>query len=107
MSYSLTGHSDALPAQRGFRVGLPILLTECPICWNPYLTEGVCLKICFFLTAGVLCHSKLQKHNVTWEEDLGKDVESATWVKTFGGDRINGHHLRVAEKMAARKESEA
>jgi hypothetical protein len=97
MSYSLTGHRYALPAQRGFRVGLPILLTKCPICWNPCLTKGVCLRICFFLTAGVLCHSKLQKYNVTCGKGLGKDVERATWV------RINGHHVRVAEKMSARK----
>jgi len=54
-----------------------------------------------FMTAEVLRHNKKPKLNITWDKDRGKDVESAPWFKMFGGDRINDHHLTVAEKKAA------
>jgi hypothetical protein len=78
-------------------------LTEQPIGWNPDLNDGVRLNIRPFMTAEVLRHNKKPKLNITWDKDRGKDVESAPWFKTFGGDRINDHHLTVAEKQAARE----
>ena len=82
-------------------------LAKQPIGWNPDLNDGVRLNIRPFMTAEVLRHNKKPKLNITWDKDRGKDVESAPWFKVFGGDRINDHHLTVAEKMAERKESEA
>lgn len=77
-------------------------LSEQPIGWNPDLNDGVRLNIRPFMTAEVLRHNKKSKLNITWDKDRGKDVESAPWFKTFGGDRINHHHLTVAEKQRAR-----
>jgi len=84
-------------------------LAEQPIGWNPDLNDGVRLNIRPFMAAGVLRHNKKPKLNVDFEgkdrKDRGKDVESAPWFKTFGGDRINDHHLTVVEKRAAREAS--
>ncbi|MGN8080796.1 Eco57I restriction-modification methylase domain-containing protein [Variovorax sp. 22077] len=77
-------------------------LADQPIGWNPDLNDGVRLNIRPFMTAEVLRHNKKPKLNITWDKDRGKDVESAPWFKTFGGDRINDHHLTVAEKQRAR-----
>ncbi len=77
-------------------------LAEQPIGWNPDLNDGVRLNIRPFMTAEVLRHNKKPKLNITWDKDRGKDVQSAPWFKTFGGDRINDHHLTVAEKKRAR-----
>jgi hypothetical protein len=77
-------------------------LAEQPIGWNPDLNDGVRLNIRPFMTAEVLRHNKKPKLNITWDKDRGKDVESAPWFKVFGGDRINDHHLTLAEKIAAR-----
>jgi hypothetical protein len=77
-------------------------LAEQPIGWNPDLNDGVRLNIRPFMTAEVLRHNKKPKLNITWDKDRGKDVESAPWFKVFKGDRINDHHLTVAEKRAAR-----
>jgi len=49
--------------------------------------------------AGVL----RDKPNVQWNKDRGKDVASAPWFDTFNGERINDHHLSLAEKKAARE----
>ena len=76
-------------------------LAEQPIGWNPDLNDGVRLNIRPFMTAEVLRHNKKPKLNITWDKDRGKDVESAPWFKVFGGDRINDHHLTLAEKKAA------
>jgi hypothetical protein len=78
-------------------------LSEQPIGWNPDLNDGVRLNIRPFMTAEVLRHNKKPKLNITWDKDRGKDVESAPWFKVFKGDRINDHHLTVAEKKAARE----
>jgi len=43
------------------------------------------------------------KPNIHWKKDRGKDVESAPWFHVFEGDRINDHHLSLAEKRAARE----
>tara|TARA_R110002074_G_scaffold40464_1_gene108162 strand:+ start:10368 stop:13790 length:3423 start_codon:yes stop_codon:yes gene_type:complete len=79
-----------------------------PTGWNPDLNDGVRLNIRPFLTvddvkkkgAGIL----RDKPNIKWTKDRGKDVESAPWFHTFGGERINDHHLTLAEKEAARQE---
>lgn len=77
-------------------------LAEQPIGWNPDLNDGVRMNIRPFMTAEVLRHNKKPKLNITWDKDRGKDVESAPWFKQFGGDRINDHHLSLAEKRAAK-----
>ncbi|MBV0934794.1 Eco57I restriction-modification methylase domain-containing protein [Marinobacterium weihaiense] len=87
-------------------------LAEQPIGWNPDLNDGVRLNIRPFLLAkdlgkkgaGILRF----KPNVKWSKDRGKDVPSAPWyhlgLEYDGkeGDRINEHHLTLAEKQAAR-----
>ena len=78
-------------------------LAEQPIGWTPDLNDGVRLNIRPFMAAEVLRHNKKPKLNITWDKDRGKDVESAPWFGVFGGERINDHHLTLAEKMAARK----
>lgn len=87
-------------------------LEEQPIGWNPDINDGVRLNIRPFLKArdvgkkdaGVL----RWKPNVKWTKDRGKDVESAPWY-TLGleyegkeGDRINDHHLMLADKQKAK-----
>ena len=42
------------------------------------------------------------KPNIKWEKDRGTDVSSAPWFEVFKGDRINDHHLTLAEKRKAR-----
>jgi len=80
-----------------------------PIGWEPDLNDGVRLNIRPFMTvadvkkkgAGIL----RDKPNIKWTKDRGKDVESAPWYHKFGGERINDHHLSLAEKQAAREET--
>lgn len=77
-----------------------------PIGWEPDLNDGVRLNIRPFMSvpdvkkagAGVL----RDKPNIKWEKDRGKDVASAPWFPVFHGDRINNHHLTLAEKQEAR-----
>jgi hypothetical protein len=78
-------------------------LAEQPLGWTPDLNDGVRLNIHPFMTAEVLRHNKKPKLNITWDKDRGKDVESAPWFGVFGGERINDHHLTLAEKMAAQE----
>lgn len=89
-------------------------LDEQPIGWEPDLNDGVRLNIRPFMSvkdvkkkgAGVL----REKPNIKWDKDRGKDVESAPWYHLglqYGGkegDRINDHHLSLAEKRQAREE---
>jgi REP element-mobilizing transposase RayT len=77
-------------------------LAEQPIGWNPDLNDGVRLNIRPFMTAGVLRHNKKPKLNIGWDKDRGKDVASAPWYGVFKGERINDHHLKLADKAAAR-----
>ncbi|WP_295403120.1 DNA methyltransferase [uncultured Thiocystis sp.] len=79
-------------------------LTEQPIGWNPDLNDGVRLNIRPFMTAEVLRHNKKPKLNIEWKKDRGKDVESAPWFPVFNGERINDHHLTLAERLAGRGE---
>lgn len=88
-------------------------LEEQPIGWNPDLNDGVRLNIRPFMLAkdvgkkgaGVL---RVQP-NILWKKDRGTDVESAPWYHLglqYGGnlgDRINDHHLTLAEKREARE----
>lgn len=82
-------------------------LEEQPIGWTPDLNDGVRLNIRPFMTAEVLRHNKKPKLNIHWNKDRGKDVDSAPWYKLGleydckEGDRINDHHLSLAEKQAA------
>ena len=81
-------------------------LDEQPVGWNPDLNDGVRLNIRPFLSvpdvgkkgAGVL----RDRPNISWGKDRGKDVESAPWYKLFKGERINDHHLSLAEKRTAK-----
>jgi hypothetical protein len=81
-----------------------------PIGWQPDLNDGVRLNIRPFMAvpdvgkkgAGVL----RDKPNINWEKDRGKDVPSAPWYGVFQDERINDHHLTLAEKRAALDEAE-
>jgi hypothetical protein len=75
-------------------------LEQQPIGWAPDLNDGIRLNIRPFMTAEVLRHNKKPKLNITWDKDRGKDLESAPWFKAFGGERINDHHLSLADKKA-------
>jgi hypothetical protein len=84
-------------------------LEEQSVGWNPDLNDGVRLNIRPFMSvadvgkkgAGIL----RAKANVHWKKDRGKDVESAPWYHLGldydgkEGDRINEHHLSLAEKQ--------
>ncbi|WP_153135350.1 Eco57I restriction-modification methylase domain-containing protein [Paraburkholderia agricolaris] len=76
-------------------------LADQPIGWYPDLNDGVRLNIRPFIAAEVLRHNKKPRLNIAWDKDRGKDVDSAPWFKTFQGERINDHHLTVAEKREA------
>lgn len=81
-------------------------LIKQPVGWNPDLNDGVRLNIRPFITAGVLRLNKKPQINISWDKDRGKDVESAPWYHLFNGDRINDHHLSLAEKRAERSGTE-
>lgn len=92
------------------RVGYDIFvrwksLVQQPIGWNPDVNDGVRVNIRPFMTAEVLRHNRKPKLNITWDKDRGRDIESSAWSKVFKGDRINDHHLTIAEKTAARTKS--
>lgn len=77
-----------------------------PIGWEPDLNDGVRLNIRPFISVpdvgkkGAGCLR--DKPNIKWDKDRGKDVETSPWYHLFNGDRINDHHLTLAEKRAAR-----
>ena len=89
-------------------------LSEQPLGWNPDINDGVRLNIRPFMTvpdvgkkgAGIL----RSKPNIKWTKDRGNDVASAPWYSLgldpkyneSAGSRINDHHLKLAEKKAAR-----
>lgn len=85
-------------------------LNQQPLGWEPDLDDGVRLNIRPFLSvpdvgkkgAGIL----RDKPNINWNKDRGKDVEASPWYQLFNGDRINDHHLTLAEKQAAREAAE-
>ena len=67
------------------------------ICWNPDLNDGVRLNICPFVLADVLCE-KQARLNIKWEKDRCKGVASPPGDHLFHGNRVNDHHLTLAEK---------
>lgn len=83
-------------------------LKQQPVGWNPDINDGVRVNIRPFLYvpdvgkkgAGVL----RDKPNINWKKDRGTDVDTAPWYDLgleYGGkrgDRINDHHLTIAEK---------
>lgn len=89
-------------------------LEQQAIGWNPDLNDGVRLNIRPFILvddvkvkgAGVL-RNKIP--SIKWTKDRGTDVPSSPWYHLgpqYGGkegDRINEHHLSLAEKKAARE----
>lgn len=91
-------------------------LAQQPIGWAPDLNDGVRLNIRPFLSvpdvgkkgAGVL----RERPKVKWDKDRGKDVPSAPWYHLGPqhggkeGDRINDHHLSLAEKQKAREQKQ-
>ena len=91
-------------------------IDEQPIGWNPDLNDGVRMNIRPFLSvpdvgkrgAGVLRDKPKSLH---WEKDRGSDVASAPWYELglqYGGkvgDRINDHHLSLADKRKAREKA--
>ena len=78
-------------------------LAQQPIGWEPDLNDGVRLNIRPFMTAGVL---RWKPNNIKWNKDRGTDPESAPWYPVFHGERINDHHLTLAEKIAAREQAD-
>ena len=88
-------------------------LADQPIGWAPDLNDGVRMNIRPFMTvpdvgkkgAGIL----RAKPNIKWGKDRGKDPGDAPWYELgpeYGGkpgDRINDHHLTLAEKQTARR----
>ena len=50
-------------------------------------------------------HALRDKPNIKWDKDRGKDVASAPWYHQFNGDRINDHHLTLAEKRKVSTEN--
>lgn len=80
---------------------------EDPPCgWNPDRNDGVRMNIRPFMTVGDVKKKGAgvlrDKPNIKWGKDRGKDVETAPWYPVFKGDRINDHHLSLAEKKAAK-----
>ncbi len=87
-----------------------------PVGWEPDLNDGVRMNIRPFLTApdvgkrgaGIM----RDKPNIKWEKDRGKDVATAPWYQLgpeYGGnlgDRINDHHLKLAEKIQSRSQKQ-
>ena len=99
-------------------------IEEQPIGWNPDLNDGVRLNIRPFVLAedikvrdaGVLRDRVTSRDPKTkelklWGKDRGGNVPSAPWYELglqYGGkvgDRINDHHLTLAEKRAAREKA--
>jgi hypothetical protein len=110
---SKTGADLRLKAAQDLQDKLKLILTGGPpydifvrwkpieaqsIGWHPDLNDGVRLNIRPFMTAGVL----RKNPNITWTKDRGQDPTSAPWFPMFNGERINDHHLTIAEKQAAR-----
>ena len=98
MSILLIDLLEPVPTERWKRIA------QQPLDWKPDL-DDVRLNIRPFMTAEVLRHNKKPKLNITWDKDRCRDVgdvESAPWFRVFKGERINDHHLTLAEKLATR-----
>jgi len=73
-------------------------LEQQPVGWAPDIDDGVRLNIRPFVEAGVLRESP----KIKWGIDRGSDVPSAPWFPKDKGKRNNDHHLKLADKQAAR-----
>jgi hypothetical protein len=78
-----------------------------PIGWRPDLDDGVRLNIRPFIATGVL----RDLPRINWGKDRGSDAPSAPWYSLgplYGGkegDRVNDHHLTLAEKRLAHRQA--
>ncbi len=77
-------------------------LAQQPIGWNPDLSDGIRLNSRPFMQAEVLRHNKRPKLNITWDRDRGNEPENTAWFGVFKGERVNDHHLTLAEKKIAK-----
>ena len=83
-----------------------------PMGWEPDINDGVRLNIRPFMMVGDVGKRGAgilrDKPNIKWNKDRGADPSDAPWYELgpkYGGkkgDRINEHHLTLAEKQAAR-----
>jgi len=90
-------------------------IEEQPLGWEPDLNDGVRLNIRPFMLCGDVGKKGAgllrEKPKIKWTKDRGKDPSEAPWYRLgleYGGkegDRINDHHLSLAEKQAARREA--
>ena len=69
--------------------------------WQPDIDDGVRLNIRPFMKAEVLRYNRHPKLNIKWETDRGQESEFTPWFGKFNGERVNDHHLTLAEKRAS------
>jgi hypothetical protein len=82
-------------------------LAEQPIGWNPDLNDGVRMNIRpFMIGRSPASQHKRPKLNISWNKDLGIDEEIVPWFHIFESDRINDHHLSLAEKTGKKSKSD-
>jgi hypothetical protein len=78
-----------------------------PLGWDPDLNDGIRLNIRPFLSVSDVrqkgCGVLRDRPNIHWNNDRGTDVESGPWFVPFDGERVNDHHLGLAEKKRARQ----
>jgi len=115
------GAADRLAAAKGLQGKLKLILKGEPPCdifvrwkpieeqpmgWDPDINDGVRVNIRPFMLVGDVGKKGAgvlrDKPNIKWGKDRGKDPPDAPWYHLFKGDRINDHHLTLAEKQAAR-----
>ena len=77
-----------------------------PLGWEPDLDDGVRLNIRPFVLVGDVGKRGAgilgDKPKIHWRKDRGQGTPEDPWYNVFGSDRINDHHLTLAEKRAAR-----
>jgi hypothetical protein len=80
-----------------------------PVGWRPDLNDGIRVNIRPFILGEVL----REQPRIHWHKDRGADPTSSPWHHLgllYGGkagDRINDHHLSLAEKRAVQSQVEA
>ena len=123
----IDGASDRLIAAQALQEKLKLILKGEPPCdifvrwkpieeqpmgWEPDINDGVRINIRPFMMVGDVGKKGAgilrDKPNINWNKDRGSDHPDAPWYDLgleYGGkkgDRINEHHLTLAEKQAAR-----
>jgi len=120
------GAAERLAAAKGLQEKLKLILKGEPPCdifvrwkpieeqpmgWDPDINDGVRVNIRPFMLVGDVGKKGAgvlrDKPNIKWGKDRGKDPPDAPWYHLFKGDRINDHHLTLAEKQAAREKIRA